>query len=85
MRAGSTKPSTGIVFIVVASMSSTLDINVHSTRPDVDALGQLNWMLLRGSGSGREYAAGNNRDSQDDPVHDQSLPDRNRLTGLSAL
>ena len=85
MHAGPTESSTGIAFIVVASMSSTFDINVHATRPDVDALDQLNWMLLRGSCSGREYAAGNNRDSQEDPVHDQSLPNRNRLTGLSAL
>jgi hypothetical protein len=77
-----TESRTGTVFIIIVTpMSPTFDINIHSTRPDVHPLGELNGMLLRGGWSGQECAAGNDRDAQDDPVHEQSFPRRKSPDG----
>jgi hypothetical protein len=61
------------VFSIVPLVTRALDINAHSTRPDVDSLSKLNRMLLRGSRPKRECAAGNNPDAQDDALHGQSF------------
>jgi|tagenome__1003787_1003787.scaffolds.fasta_scaffold19807840_1 hypothetical protein len=61
------------VFTIVPLVTPALDINAHSTRPDVDSLSKLNRMLLRGSRPRRECAAGNNPDAQDDALHGQSF------------
>jgi hypothetical protein len=61
------------VFTIVPPVAPALDINVHSTRSDIDSLSKLNRMLLRGSRPRRECAAGNNPDAQDDALHGQSF------------
>jgi hypothetical protein len=74
MPARPTKPRAHVVFVVVAPVSPSFDIHVHSTRSDIDSLGELDRMLLRGSRSDRECAAGNDRDTQENSLHGQPFP-----------
>jgi hypothetical protein len=81
-----TKSRTSSIFIIIVTpVPPPFDINTYSIRPDIHPLGELDGMLLRDGRSGRECAAGNNRDAHDNPVHDQSFPRRNRLRALTAL